>query len=342
MDNSWANDLYDMGKGRESVVGKVDMKKVAILVPAFRADQFFKDLFPVLQVQIEEVARLHRYSVEIVIVVPDHLDLEIYGNALRQKCLRVIRTSEIGFAAPRNLLWNFAKEHDIKIFLDDDQVPKNYWLSNMLAAIENNPGFSVFSGPITHYLASESDQLKSSPLLPKPKKLLSGRIKPRDAYICNSAYIRDMIGCLDSPFSLEFNDGGEDTFFLESLNQLGHNFFMTPDAIVIERWDISRITTKNLIARTNRGIKAYYKLRLAIIENGWKTNSNALVVYGRIFLALILAPLIVVVLVVNLLNPFKIHKVRLNCFMAKIYNVSTIPWIVKWNQLQGRYHADFK
>lgn len=306
------------------------------MIPSFRPVNFFEILLPSLRGQISTFEPSENLEFKIFVVIPNSVELEDFSLSLLDNDLVILRTGETGFSIPRNILWNASKDYDLNIFIDDDQVPEQNWLRNLVSNFLSFTTFSVFVGDITHKISSPVSNNRLSLLLPKPRIGYSVAINDARLAIGNCAFNRRFIGELVSPFSLEFNDGGEDIFFLSYLRNLGHRFFQSYGVKVSEVWDESRLESKVLIARNARGVFSFYKLRLHAIKHNWEWEFDFIKVYGRFFLFLILSPILFVIFGLNSLNPFKIQKIRLAIYLAKIYYVSTIPWKLKLVEFFGR------
>jgi len=316
------------------------MKKIAILIPAFRPHIFFNVLFPELKNQIEELGNEIRFHCRIIAVIPEEVSLEKYANALSCDYLMVIKTNGSGFSVPRNLLWDAAKEYDLNIFLDDDQVPNSSWLREMLQAVECNPGFSLYVGSQQHLGDFHDNEYVSSILLPPPSRGNTDGNPTSSDRITNTAFIRTSIENLVSPFPLYFRDGGEDIYFLHLLKNMNCRSFQAEKASVTERWDNSRMNSRVLVSRQIRGIRAYYKLRLIALGKKWEWGHDAPRVYGRLILLVFCAPFILSLLMANSLNPYRVLRIRIFLMISRFYSASTIPWILKINLKLGRDRFD--
>jgi hypothetical protein len=315
------------------------LRSVAFLIPSFRPDSFFTNLLPALQKQINDLAG--QYKFKVIVLFPERInDLRI-KNLDSSDLFEVLTTSESGFAIPRNLLWNAAANCEVNIFLDDDQIPTINWLSNLLANIDTNPGFAVYVGDIHYKLETNAGQFSDSPLLPKSRIGDGKELCTSKFAIPNCTFIRSLIGPLESPFSLEFNNGGEDTAFLTLIRNLGFSFFQSSNVQVIEKWEQSRVELRAIIRRNRRGRNAFYKHRLYSIDRGWKADVSSLVVYGRIFLMVFSLPILLPLVILNFLNPFSMQRIKLFCFFDKVLYVSFIPWKLKARVLIERMRFDF-
>lgn len=306
------------------------------MVPSFRPVIFFEVLLPSLRWQISSLEPRKNLEFKIFVVIPNSVELEDFSLSLLDNDLVILRTHETGFSIPRNILWNASKDYDLNIFVDDDQVPEQNWLRNLVSNFLSFSCFSVFVGDVRYTVTTPDSNNKLSLLLPKPRIGNGVEIKVPRVGIANCAFNRRSIGELASPFSLEFNDGGEDIYFMSYLRNLGHRFFQSYDVKVLEVWDQSRLESKVLIARNARGFFSFYKLRLHAIKHNWEWEFDFIQVYGRFFLLLLFAPILLFTFGLNSLNPFKIQKIRLAVFLTQIYYVSTIPWKIRLAEFFGR------
>jgi hypothetical protein len=316
------------------------MKKVAILVPSFRPAQFFTHLLPKLQQQIQEFSSNALITFEIIALFPDSIQISDFIDEKNLENLTVLRTHEKGFSIPRNLLWNAAKEFDINIFIDDDQVPAQDWLTDYMNCINSNPTHAVFIGQVYYTIGFEKDDLSLSRFLPKNRIGLGKEIFDVSVGMGNSAIVREQIGNLESPFALEFNQGGEDLYLFTLLQKKGFTFFQMSGSSVNEQWDMHRMKTINIIRRDQRGFDAYYMMRHLRIQNRSHGRRNTLIIYSRAFVLFICFPLFLLTLTLNLVNPFTFQRVWMFRFLAKVFSVSLAPWKAKLRTLKGQPRVD--
>lgn len=317
------------------------MKKVAILIPSFRPARFFSSLLPELQRQIGEFSQVSAVAVQIIALFPESVDLSDFTDEKNLRSITVLRTKEKGFSIPRNLLWNSANGFDVNIFVDDDQVPMRNWLSDYMSCIDENPSHSVFIGQVYYRLDSEEDSSGLSRLLASNRIGRGETIDYVSIGIGNTAIVRELIDNLHSPFSLDFNEGGEDVFFFHLLKQKGVIFFQMAGASVIEYWDLTRMNTTSMISRDRRGIDSYYKMRHLTIQNRTFGRLDSLIVNSRLFAVLVFSPLFLLIIMLNVLNPFRFHRFWVLRFLAKVFFVSVAPWKAKLSRAKGFDHVDF-
>lgn len=107
-----------------------------------------------------------QYTFEIFVLIPEQVDIDSHVSRISNLPLNVLRTRDSGFSIPRNLLWNSAKDFDITIFIDDDQLPGSNWLKELLNGIETNPNYSVYFGDIFFTIPNHSPNKSFARLLP--------------------------------------------------------------------------------------------------------------------------------------------------------------------------------
>jgi hypothetical protein len=311
------------------------MKKIAILIPSFRPNLFFDRILPILHTQIINSTQSSKYQIEIFVLIPAEINLDIYAKQSDEMPFHLLRSNESGFSIPRNLLWNAAQSFDVNIFLDDDQIPHKHWIMDLLNGIEANPNYSVYFGDIHFTIPINSPEKSFSKLLPPDRLGTDIQVLTVNHGIANSAIVRQSIAHLINPFRLDFNDGGEDISFFTSLKGMGCTFFELSGCAVTEEWELTRLEARALINRNRRGISAYYRLQQESEPHTSGGNFQEYKTYGRIFLAVLLSPLLFCILVLNHFNPLDVFKTQVLLYLSKIYHVSTIPWKLQIARLFG-------
>ena len=311
------------------------MIKVAILIPSFRPELFFRKLLPEICNQISVLNSSNHYYFEIIVLIPDEFNLQALAPINTEPFLRILRTSGSGFSVPRNILWNTASVFDINIFVDDDQVPRAHWLEELLTGIEANPNYSVYFGDIYFEIPENSPNRAFSKLLPKNRLGKERELFEIQCGIANTAFVRRAIPPLVDPFRIDFNDGGEDVSFFESLKKDGCKFYELSGCAVTEEWELNRLQGKELTSRTRRGISAYYKLRMERKNNNWCEYVDSCIVYSRFFVTFLISPALILFLFLNILNPKEVTKIQIRCYIMKIIYVSLFPWKFKIERILG-------
>jgi hypothetical protein len=201
--------------------------------------------------------------------------------------------------------------------------------------IRANPNYTVYFGDIYFEIPENSPNKSFSRLLPDDRIGQGRELFSVDHGIANTAILRKMLPPLIDPFRLDFNAGGEDVSFFERLKAIGFRFYELSGAAVTEEWELSRLQGKALSYRNKRGISAYYKLRQERKGNNWSDRFETSRIFSRIFLAVLIAPALAAIQVINILNPNEVAKIQIRCYISKIFYVSIFPWKIKIRQIVG-------
>ena len=274
-------------------------KSITIAIATYNRPEGLKKLLAGLAViEIPEL-------VTITVVVADN---SADGNAEKQVTktatnypwkLVYYHVPERGITYPRNkgLQHALDSNSDYLAYIDDDEVPDQYWLSNLLAEIQKT-GTAVLSGAV-------------KPVFEKPPAwwVENGRFFEIDhyperepinyAHAGNVIIDMDIIKKLDIKFDPEFGlSGGEDTYFFKMIRNAGYSTMFSKSAIIHEditsersrlKWMLKRwYRTGNTDGRVLLKIQPGYYRRLRNITGGIGRLS-----YGLVN-ALIKSPLLVV------------------------------------------------
>lgn len=152
-----------------------------------------------------------------------------------------VRT-EHGYSAARNAAIDVAcaKNVDYLLFLDDDELPTAGWL-RVLTRVAAERQADVVVGPVYALPFPDSAYANSESMRPhRPESLgpLAGHVATNNTLISV-----DFLRKHELRFDLAYNStGGEDTDFFRRARQCQATIFFAPDAVVVERVDLDRVT----------------------------------------------------------------------------------------------------
>lgn len=149
-----------------------------------------------------------------------------------------------GYSSARNAAVDVALEKNVDylLFLDDDELPTAGWL-RVLTRVAAEHNADVVVGPVYALPLPAKAYANSESMRPhRPESLgpLSGHVATN-----NTLVSVDFLRKHDLRFDLAYNlSGGEDTDFFRRARQHNATIFFAPDAVVVERVDLDRVTLR--------------------------------------------------------------------------------------------------
>jgi len=225
------------------------MARLVVAITTFRRPELLGALVPAVLAQLDEVGGE-------LIVVDNDPDATGRDAALSTGDPRVhyVVESRPGIVAARDRALAEASEFDLLAFIDDDEVPRDGWLAQLVATAASTGAAGVSGqvcslpqGPVPEWVAA------SGVLAPRHPELRTGDVMARAA---SGSLLLDLRQV--RPLGLTFDErfgrtGGEDSYFTGRLTQLGGRIVWCAEAIADELVPASRLTRE-------------YQLRLAAVR----------------------------------------------------------------------------
>lgn len=190
------------------------------------------------------------------------VDNDPAGSAAREadrwagRGVRYVREPEPGIAAARNRALREACSADAIVFIDDDEVPAEGWLSHLVATWQRWDCAAV-AGPVESDFIDPPDPWVLGVEIFRRKRLASGTLLRGAAtnnLLLDVRQLRERDLMFDPRFGLS---GGSDSMLTHRLSQLGGDIRWCDDALVRETVPADR-TTRRWVRR-----------RLLRTSNGW-------------------------------------------------------------------------
>lgn len=209
---------------------------ISIVIPTYRRPERMSRLLPLV---LSQIAGLSKDTMLELIVVDNCPDLSARDVVTAfDDPVRYFSEPAPGVANARNRGVAEALGEYV-LFLDDDELPRNNWLEAFIQFAKQ--GADACFGPVEPLFEAEP----AADLVPALERLFSRRLPARTGQ--DISHLRAWLGtgnsmfrkstCLNQPqpFNVDFNDGGEDVWFLRELVQeKGVSLTWCADAIVDE------------------------------------------------------------------------------------------------------------
>ncbi|WP_374311558.1 glycosyltransferase family 2 protein [Microbacterium sp.] len=156
-----------------------------------------------------------------------------------------------GIAAVRNRAIDEASDADAVIFIDDDEVPEDSWLRNLLRAHAETGVHAVAGRVVTRFPDDVEEWVRASGAFIRPVR--ADRQAMTEAatnnLLLDLALIRPLGLRFDERFGLT---GGSDSMYTRLLVSRGGVIRWAQDAVVVEQEEASRFTRAWVLMRTFR------------------------------------------------------------------------------------------
>jgi glycosyltransferase involved in cell wall biosynthesis len=169
---------------------------------------------------------------------------------------------------------NKALQHahgDFIAFIDDDEYPKNDWLSNLFRTCVAYGADGVL-GPVKPYFECDPPEwVKKGRFFDRPTFGTGYQVNWDQARTGNVLFKRSILNALDTPFRSEFDTAGEDVDFFRRLMEKGFAFVWCNEAIAFEIVPRSRCTRSYLLKRALLRGSNFHKHPTQRLQNAAKS-----------------------------------------------------------------------
>lgn len=233
--------------------------RVRIAALTYRRPDDLAALLPLLAEQASQA----RFPTDVLIVDNDpdagaRVQVEAFGAPVRY-----VHAPVAGIAAARNVALDESGDHDVLVFIDDDERPVPGWLDLLLAEWERTRPAAVV-GPVVSEFAAAPEAWVAAGRFFDRRRLPTGTeidVAATNNLLLDLAVVRS----LDLHFDLRFGlTGGSDTLFTRQLHAGGGRLVWCDEAVVTDVVPAKRLTRQWVLQRAFRS------------GNSWATTSAAL------------------------------------------------------------------
>lgn len=233
------------------VVGELGPERLVVAVLTYRRPDRIAALVPVLVAQAGELAR----SVEGVVTSVLVVDNDAAGTgaaAVDGLGAETVVEPEPGISAARNRALETARDHDLLVFIDDDEVPSEGWLSALHATYRATRAAAVAGPVVSRYTTEPEPWVVAGGFYDRAHRrgLETGTRVPIAAtnnLLLDLRVVRRAGVTFDPALGLS---GGEDTHFTSALSAAGGRIVWCAEAVVSDVVPAERLTRGYLLARS--------------------------------------------------------------------------------------------
>jgi succinoglycan biosynthesis protein ExoM len=177
--------------------------------------------------------------------------VEQLAGTLPPGLVRYVHEPKPGIAAARNRALAEAAASDLLVFIDDDEVPSERWLAQ-LVSLQRSTGAAAVVGPVVSEYEHEPEPWIEAGGFFRRRRLATG--SRLDVAATNNLLLDlRQVWALQLRFDERFGlSGGSDTLFTRQLVQRGGTMLWCDEAVVVDRVPATRLTRDWVLRRALR------------------------------------------------------------------------------------------
>ncbi len=188
------------------------------------------------------------------------------GRTLPAGLVRYVHEPRPGIAAARNRALSESDSSDLLVFIDDDEIPSERWLTQ-LVELQAATGAAAVVGPVVSEYENEPEPWIEAGGFFRRRRLATGSrldVAATNNLLLDLRQIRAMGLHFDERFGLS---GGSDTLFTKQLVRRGGEMLWCDEAVVVDRVPSSRLTRSWVLRRALRSGNSATRVSLELAEN---------------------------------------------------------------------------
>jgi succinoglycan biosynthesis protein ExoM len=192
--------------------------------------------------------------------------VEQLAGTLPPGLVRYVHEPKPGIAAARNRALTEAAASALLVFIDDDEVPSERWLAQ-LVELQRSTGAAAVVGPVISEYEHEPEPWIEAGRFFRRRRLATGSrldVAATNNLLLDLHQLRAMQLRFDERFGLS---GGSDTLFTRQLVQRGGTMLWCDEAVVVDRVPASRLTRSWVLRRALRSGNSATRVSLELTGN---------------------------------------------------------------------------
>lgn len=177
--------------------------------------------------------------------------VEQLAGTLRPGLVRYVHEPSPGIAAARNRALRESASSALLVFIDDDEVPSEQWLAQ-LVRLQRSSGAAAVVGPVISEYEHDPEPWIEAGRFFHRRRLATGTrldVAATNNLLLDLQQVRALRLSFDERFGLS---GGSDTLFTRQLIQRGGSMLWCDEAVVVDRVPASRLTRSWVLRRALR------------------------------------------------------------------------------------------
>ncbi|WP_017792536.1 glycosyltransferase family 2 protein [Leucobacter salsicius] len=227
---------------------RTDPLSVVIAIPTFRRPDRLTALLKALPERIAEVSNLATVGILVIDNDPSG-SAAATVQAVETQNLTYVLEREPGIAAARSRALAESAEFELLAFVDDDEIPQEGWLRELLAMRENTGASAVAGRVITDFPPDVDPWVLAGGFFRRPLRVAGARmdVAATNNLLLDLRRVRELGIDFDRQIGLA---GGEDSAFTRELVRRGGTIVWCQDSVVIDPIYADRITRSALLRRS--------------------------------------------------------------------------------------------
>ncbi|TAP44400.1 glycosyltransferase [Arthrobacter sp. S39] len=232
---------------------------IVIAVLTYRRAEDLKLALPRLAAQAQSLDTIgggHQLHATVLVIDNDpaasaRTAVEDFARTLPPGLIAYVHEPKPGIAAARNKALTESSTRDLLVFIDDDEIPSERWLAQLLD-LQRSSGAAAVVGPVISEYEHEPDAWISAGRFFQRRRLATGTpltIAATNNLLLHLPQIRDLKLEFDERFGLS---GGSDTLFTRQLVKRGGTMLWCDEAVVVDRVPAGRLTRDWVLRRALR------------------------------------------------------------------------------------------
>lgn len=180
--------------------------------------------------------------------------------------IRYVHEPRPGIAAARNRALREASNRKLLVFIDDDEVPSERWLRDLLSLYWSTGAAAIVGPVISEYASTPEPWIAAGRFF--DRRRLTTRTPLTVAATNNLLLDMEQIRSYGLDFDERFGlSGGSDTLFTRRLAKLGGRMLWCDEAVVVDRVPDSRLSREWVLHRAVRSGNANARVALELADS---------------------------------------------------------------------------
>lgn len=238
-------------------------RRVTVAVPTYRRPRELARAVLAVAAQTSQVNAAGAWRCDILVVDND-ADASARATA-DAHAVRYVVEPRPGIAAVRNRALAECADADAIVFLDDDEIPAEGWLEQLLLVFERTGADAVAGKVETTFPPTADDWVRASGAFVRPRRT-DGQCMPEAAtnnLLLDVRRVREVGIGFDERFGLT---GGSDSMFTRELTRRGGVIRWAEHALVVEQEESERFTRRWVLMRTFRFGNTGARVEIALAD----------------------------------------------------------------------------